>query len=93
MRDVKLVRYERYGRYWAVYEDDALLCVTVYKKGALAVIERLKRSEPRWLQDRPTPRTQRVIAPPSANPRHARKESCTHGYCPQAPRTPQPERP
>lgn len=32
---------ERYGRYWAVYEDGSLLCVTVYKKGASAVIERL----------------------------------------------------
>ena len=32
---------ERYGRYWAVYEDGSLLCVTVYKKGANAVIERL----------------------------------------------------
>ena len=36
-----VLRRERYGRFWAVYEDDALLCVTVYKKGANAVIERL----------------------------------------------------
>jgi hypothetical protein len=33
---------ERYGRrYWAVYEDGLLLCVTVYKKGARAVIARI----------------------------------------------------
>jgi hypothetical protein len=40
------LRLARYGRrFWAVYEDDALLCVTVYKKGARAVIERLARKE------------------------------------------------
>lgn len=32
---------ERYGRYWAVYEDGGLLCVTVYRKGARAVIARI----------------------------------------------------
>jgi hypothetical protein len=33
-----------YGsRYWAVYEREALLCVTVYKKGARTVVERLNR--------------------------------------------------
>jgi hypothetical protein len=32
----------RYGsRNWAVYEDGDLLCVTVYKKGAVAVAERI----------------------------------------------------
>jgi hypothetical protein len=30
-----------YGRFWAVYERGALLCVTVYKKGAHAVIDRI----------------------------------------------------
>jgi hypothetical protein len=29
-------------RNWAVYEDDTLLCLTVYKKGARSVIERLR---------------------------------------------------
>jgi hypothetical protein len=38
-------RQERYGRFWAVYEDDTLICVTVYKKGALAVIRRLAKAE------------------------------------------------
>jgi len=28
-------------RNWAVYEDDTLLCLTVYKKGAISVIDRL----------------------------------------------------
>jgi hypothetical protein len=32
----------RYGaRYWAVYEEGELLCVTLYKKGAVAVAKRL----------------------------------------------------
>lgn len=36
--------FERYGaRHWAVYdEDNSLIAVTVYKKGALEVIKRLK---------------------------------------------------
>jgi len=33
----------RYGsRNWAVYEDGELLCVTVYKKGAVAVAQRIE---------------------------------------------------
>ena len=36
------IRVERYGkRYWAVYDGEELLCVTLYKKGALAITERL----------------------------------------------------
>ena len=32
------MRVERYGsRFWAVYEFDRLVCVTVYRKGALEV--------------------------------------------------------
>jgi hypothetical protein len=31
------VKHYRKTRFWAVYEDDELLCVTVYKKGANAV--------------------------------------------------------
>lgn len=31
----------KYGRFWAVYEDEELICVTVYKKGAMEVIRRL----------------------------------------------------
>ncbi len=33
---------ERYGRYWAVYDADGLVCVCVYKKGAESVVQRLK---------------------------------------------------
>ena len=36
-------RLERARRFWAVYEVDTLVCITVYKKGALAVIDRLTR--------------------------------------------------
>jgi len=36
------MRIERYGRYWAVYDSaNALVCVTVYRKGALEVVRRL----------------------------------------------------
>jgi hypothetical protein len=41
------LRYQRYkSRFWAVYEDEDLLCVTVYKKGALAVMDRIERAVP-----------------------------------------------
>ena len=37
------LRIERYGRtrLWALYDGDELVCVTVYKKGARAVLRRL----------------------------------------------------
>ena len=36
------MRLEKYGRFWAVYDElEELICVTVYKKGALEVIRRL----------------------------------------------------
>ena len=28
--------------YWAIYDDNELICVTVYKKGAVGVAEKLK---------------------------------------------------
>jgi phosphoribosyl-dephospho-CoA transferase len=37
------VEHYRRTRFWAVYESNELLCVTVYKKGATAVKERLER--------------------------------------------------
>ena len=33
----------RNTRYWAVWEGHRLLCVTVYKKGARAVIRRIQQ--------------------------------------------------
>ena len=34
----------KYGRrFWAVYRDGELLAVTVYKKGAVAIVELLRR--------------------------------------------------
>lgn len=40
-----MVTVEKYrqARFWAVYEAGELLCVTVYRKGAQAVKERLER--------------------------------------------------
>jgi hypothetical protein len=38
------VRTERRGRYWAVYENETLLCLTVYRKGAAAVALRITRA-------------------------------------------------
>ena len=32
-----MITIEKYGRYWAVYCQRQLLCVTVYKRGAEAV--------------------------------------------------------
>ena len=31
----------KYGRFWAVYDQDTLVVVTVYRKGALEVMKRL----------------------------------------------------
>lgn len=43
-------RYEKYGRFWAVYDRKGrLVCVTVYKRGAREVIRRLpsrRRAKP-----------------------------------------------
>jgi len=38
-----IARYP-HSRFWAVYENGQLLCVTVYKKGALAVMRRLQQA-------------------------------------------------
>jgi hypothetical protein len=36
----------KYGRFWAVYAGDgALICVCVYKKGALEVLRRLQNAQ------------------------------------------------
>ncbi len=42
--DEKAMTIEPYGRFWAVYDgEDELVCVCVYKKGALEVVDRLSR--------------------------------------------------
>lgn len=41
-RPPKDLRIERHGRFWAVYEGETLLCLTVYLKGARAVEKRLE---------------------------------------------------
>ena len=33
---------EKWDRFFALYENGELLCVTVYKKGALAVLNRIQ---------------------------------------------------
>ena len=35
------IRIERRGRFWAVYENGHLLCLTVYRRGADAVVARI----------------------------------------------------
>ena len=36
------MQIKRYGRYWAVYDSsNALICVTLYRKGAVEVMRRL----------------------------------------------------
>jgi len=37
------ISIQRRGRFWSVYENGDLLCVTVYRKGAAAVAARLTR--------------------------------------------------
>ena len=34
----------KYGRYWAVYDGVTLVCVCLYKKGAVEVVRRLSSS-------------------------------------------------
>lgn len=43
-----MLTVERYRstRFWALYEAGQLLCVTVYKKGACAVRDRIERGAP-----------------------------------------------
>ena len=37
------LRVEKWGtRYWAVFDGASLVCVTLYKKGALEVVRRLQ---------------------------------------------------
>lgn len=41
------MRITPYGRFWAIYAaDGTLICVTVYKKGALEVVRRLQGAQP-----------------------------------------------
>ena len=59
-----MLRIERYqkGRYWAVYDGEAFIAVTVYKRGAQEVLRRLQA-----LAARPC-----TGAPPSARQRRPR---------------------
>jgi hypothetical protein len=35
---------KKYGKFWALYDTDGrLICVTVYRKGALEVLRRLQQ--------------------------------------------------
>lgn len=47
---MSISRYVKYGKYWAVYEDNELVCVTVYKKGAVEVARRLFRQRVKEVQ-------------------------------------------
>ena len=40
-----MLHVTRYGRYWAVWDAQELVVVTVYKKGAAAVLRRLQGPE------------------------------------------------
>jgi hypothetical protein len=59
-------RYERYKktRFWAVYEGETLICLTVYLKGALTLIERITGVRPD-----PPLRKQRAPLPPIYRPK------------------------
>ena len=36
---------QKYGRYWAVYDGGELVCICVYKKGAVEVSKRLMKGD------------------------------------------------
>lgn len=39
------MRISKYGRYWAVHDaNGALICVTVYKRGAVEVVRRFQQA-------------------------------------------------
>lgn len=42
------------GRYWAVFDGDGLICLAVYKKGALEVKRRLEQLEQRRSREEPS---------------------------------------
>jgi len=44
-RKSQALRIERRGRFWAVYDNEALVCMTVYLKGAKEVLRRLQRTK------------------------------------------------
>src|ERR1043166_6377910 len=48
LRGGGMLTYSRYKftRFWAVYDDGKLLCVTVYLKGAMAVVELVNGIKP-----------------------------------------------
>ena len=60
-----MLTYSRYKftRFWAVYDGDELLCITVYLKGALAVIERITGMKPE------PPKRKKEKKPPPASPK------------------------
>jgi hypothetical protein len=60
-----MLTYSRYKftRFWAVYDGDELLCVTVYLKGAMAVVERLSGEKPE------PPKRKKEKKPPPAQPK------------------------
>jgi len=62
-----MLTYSRYKftRFWAVYDGDELLCVTVYLKGALAVIERVTGVRPERPKRKRKPR--RLVMPRKVN--------------------------
>ncbi len=57
-------RYRR-TRFWGLYEAGELLCVTVYKKGARAVKERLERAASTTPQPPSAKRNLRAAGPPA----------------------------
>jgi hypothetical protein len=66
-----MLRYERFKRrFWAIYEDDTILCVTVYLKGALAVIERITGVRPD-----PPARKKPALLPPIYRPEPSQSAS------------------
>ena len=43
IRKYRHTRHTRHTRHWAVYVDDELLAVVVYRKGAVAIADMLRK--------------------------------------------------
>ncbi len=70
------VTIRRYGRHWAVFDDNGgIVCVTVYKRGAQAVVDRLAHVNPAA--------TERTMDVGLLDSRHVELEGgeCAHTGC------------
>ncbi len=72
--------FTRYGRFWAVYDSaGGLVCVTVYKKGAIEVVRRLS---PPDHSGQPPPQQASARQGPAGLPPSSKARRVSRGYDP-----------